>query len=199
MNEPRRHYFSLHELLIMAALAALGGASSALLSMLREMSHAVPGFGGARQLLAGIHVLWLVLAVGLIRKPGAGTVTGLLKGAVELLLANPHGLLVFLYCVSAGVIVDLVWLLLGRSDRSITYVLAGATGTAVGPWLFKVLGLLPPGDLVLRVLLLLSGVAFVSGALLAGVLAWWLLQALRKAGVAGAQPHGPPIADSTRT
>ena len=40
MSESRRHYFSLHELLIMAALAALGGVSSALLSMLREMSHA---------------------------------------------------------------------------------------------------------------------------------------------------------------
>jgi len=183
----------------MAALAALGGVSGALLSMLREVSHAVPGLGGLRQLLAGIHVLWLVLAMGLLRKPGAATVTCLLKGTVELLSSNPHGLFVFLYCAAAGISVDLIWLLLGRRDRLITYMLAGAIGTATAPWVFMLLGLLPPGGVVLRVLLLLTGAALVSGALLAGLLAWWLVRALRKAGVAGAHPPSSPVAGSTRT
>ena len=36
---------------------------------------------------------------------------------------------------------------------------------------------------------LLACVAFASGAVLAGMLGWWLLEALRRAGAVGAQPH----------
>ena len=198
MNESHRHYFSLHDLLVMAALAALGGVSSAVTSMLREASHAVPGLSILRQMLAGIHVLWLVLAVGLVRKPGAATATGLLKGAVELLAGNPHGLFVFLYTALQGVGVDSVWLLLGRRDRLFVYMLAGGVGTASNPWVMKILGLLPDERAVIAALLFLTGAALVSGLLVAGVLGWWLLRALRRAGVTGVQPHGPPVSNDPR-
>ncbi|MCP4594677.1 MAG: ECF transporter S component [bacterium] len=183
MSERRTHFFSLHDLLVMAVLAALGGAASAGMSLLREASHAIPGLGIVRQLLAGVHVLWLVLAIGLVRKPGAATVTGLLKGAVELQLGNPHGLLVLAYAGLAGVGVDLSWLLLGRRHHPVVYMVAGGVATASTIWVFKLLGLLPPGKAMLTVLLLLSGTGLVSGAVLAGLLGWWLLRALRRAGV----------------
>lgn len=193
MIQTRDHFFSLHELLMMAALAALGGVSSAVMSIVREMSYAVPGLGILRQCLSGIHVLWLVVALGLIRKPGAATVTGTLKGAVELLSGNPHGLLVIVYSAFGGLTVDAVWLLLRRRDHAITYMLSGGVGAASNVLVFALIVSLPGQKAVLAGVAILGGLAFVSGALLAGLLGWWLLNALRKAGVAGAQPHGPPI------
>ena|GEM_PF-1128118 len=200
MNGPRRHFFTLHELLIMAALAALGGVSSTMMSNIRAAVHAVVGLPGGMQFTAGVHVVWLIIAVGLVRKPGAATVTGLLKGTVELLSGNLHGLLVILYAVLAGVGVDLVWLLLGRRHRPVTYMLAGGVGTASNVLVLPFLASLPydEGGLIAG-MTLLTAVAFLSGVLLAGLLGWSLLHTLRAAGVAGAQPPEPPIRPSPRT
>lgn len=187
MNQPPRQFFSLHELLIMAALAALGGVSGSAVSWVGAGLRAITGMPGGLQFLAGIHVLWLVLAVGLIRKPGAATLTGVLKGAVELLSGNPHGLLVLLMSGLGGLAVDLVWLLTGRRDRLITYALAGGFGAASNLLVFKLIYSLPSNRAVSLGLGALTVVAFASGAVLAGLLGWSLMDALRRAGVAGTQ------------
>ncbi|MHC4092780.1 MAG: ECF transporter S component [Planctomycetota bacterium] len=191
MNRDRRYFFTLHELLIMAALAALGGVSSSAVSLVGAAVHAVTGLPGGLQFLAGIHVLWLVLAVGLVRKPGAATVTSLLKSTVELLSGNPHGLLVVIYSVAAGAAVDAIWLLLARRDRPITYALAGGAGAASNVLVLKFIASLPDHRGVTTALAVLAGIAFISGIVLAGLLGWSLLQALRLAGAAGAQGQGP--------
>ncbi len=198
MDRPRRHFFTLHELLIMAVLAALGGVSSSAISNVRVALHAVFPSPIGMQPLAGIHVLWLVIAVGLIRKPGAATVTSLLAGTVELLAGNPHGLLVVLYSGLAGVSVDAVWILLGGRDRPLTYVLAGGVGAASNVLVLAFGASLPAQGAVLTVMALLGGVSFVSGVLLAGLLGWWLLAALRAAGIAGVQPAEAPVRGNRR-
>ena len=188
MSPVRRQYFTLHELLIMASLAALGGVAGSLVSLVGRVVWATLGLPGGLQFLAGVHVLWLILAAGLIRKPGAATATALLKGAVELLAGSPHGLLAFALAGIAGVTVDLAWLLLGARDRLAGYVLAGGLGAASNLVVFKLVAALPDQRAVTLALLVLAAVAFVSGALLAGLLGWGLLQALRRAGVTGAHP-----------
>jgi len=193
MSSQRHEIFSLHELLMMAALAALGGATSSVVSMLRAAAHALIVLPGGMQYLAGIHVLWLVLAVGLVRKPGAATVTALLKGGVELLSGSPHGLLVLLYSSFAGVSVDAVWLMLGGRDRPFALFLAGGIGAASNLFVLLYVASLPAQDNVLTGLAVLAVVAFISGGVLAGLLGWWLLQALGQAGVVGAARHGPPL------
>lgn len=187
MSESRRHFFTLHELLIMAALAALGGVSGSAVSLVGAAVHAAIGLPGGLQFMAGIHVLWLVLAVGLVRKPGAATVTALLKGTVELLTGNPHGLIVVLLSGLGGLTVDLAWVLAGRRDRLAVYMLAGGLGAASNLLVFKFMFSLPSNRAVNTGLWALAGVAFVSGALLAGLLGWSLMHALRRAGVAGQQ------------
>ena len=189
MIRDRRYVFSLHELLIIAALAALGGVSGGAISMIRAAVHALVVLPGGMQFLAGIHVLWLVLAVGLVRKPGAATVTGLLQGTVELLSGNPHGVLVLLYSGLAGVGVDAVWILLGGRDRPTTYMFAGGVGSASNVLALKLVASLPGHGAVYTGLALMAGIAFVSGAVFAGLLGCWLLRALRLAGAIGARPH----------
>ena len=190
MKNQRGQFFSLHELLIMAALAALGGVSGSAVSWIGHAVRTVTGIPGGLQFMAGAHVLWLILAVGLIRKPGAATVTGLLKGAVELLSSNPHGVLVLLMSGLGALCVDLVWILLGRRDRLLVYMLAGGLGAASNMLVFKIIYSLPSSRVLTIALATLTPVAFVSGALLAGLLGWSLLRALRRAGAAGTQGPG---------
>ncbi|MCK4341728.1 MAG: ECF transporter S component [Phycisphaerae bacterium] len=193
MNSTRGHFFTVHELLIMAVLAALGGALSTVVSMAGQAVHAAVGIPGGLQFLAGIHVLPLVLALGLIRKPGAATVAGLLKGPVELLSGNPHGLWVVLYGVLAGLAIDLIWLLLARRHHPAIFMFAGGAGSATNLLVAKLAMSLPNDPRVTIGLFVLAGVAFISGALLGGALGWYLLQALYRAGVAGAQRPGTPL------
>lgn len=170
----------------MATLAALGGMGGSIVSLIGKAVQATLGTFGGLQWLAGIHVLWLVLAVGLVRKPGAATLTGLLKGAVELLSGNPHGLLVLLYSGVAGLAVDVVWLLLARRHHVVTYALAGGTAAAANLLVLRLVADLPAHGPVLWVLVGLALLAFASGAVLAGALGWWLIGALGRAGVTGA-------------
>jgi energy-coupling factor transport system substrate-specific component len=188
MTAPQHHHlFSLRELLSMAALAALGGVSSSAVSWVGASLHAAIGLPGGFQFMAGIHILWLILAVGVVGKPGAATVTGLLKGTVEFLSGNPHGLIVVFISGLAGIFVDLGWLLSGLRHRLVVYMLAGGVGAASNLLIVRLLVGAPASRSVNLALLALALVAFVSGAILAGALGWSLLHALRRAGVAGPQ------------
>jgi energy-coupling factor transport system substrate-specific component len=181
----RRYLFSLRDLLTMAAFAALGGVSGSAVSWAGASLHAVVGLPGGFQFMAGIHILWLILAVGVVGKPGAATVTGLLKGAVEFLSGNPHGLIVVLLSGIAGIVVDLVWLPAGRRGGLLIYMLAGGLGAASNLLVFKLIVALPAYRSLNLALLAIAVIAFISGAILAGLLGWSLLQALRRAGVVG--------------
>lgn len=185
-NPLPRYYFSTRDLLMMAALAALGGVSSTAVNALGDAVQAALGFAGTTQWAAGIHVLWLVLAVGLTRKSGAGTVTGLLKGAVELLSGNTHGLLVLLIDLAAGLLVDFAVLPFRRKDALLPLMLAGGLASASNVFVFQLFAAAPED--VLRYIWALAALAFGSGVVLAGLLGFSLLQALRRAGVVKDQP-----------
>jgi energy-coupling factor transport system substrate-specific component len=199
MSRREPHFFTLHELLVMAALAALGGVSSSALSWIRMAVGTLIPLPGAMQWAAGLHTLWLVLAIGLIRKPGTATVCGLLKGAVELLTGNPLGLIVVLYSGLGGVCADIVWLALARRHHPLVYCLAGGVASASNVIVLKFVASLHADGLVVTVLAALALVAFASGALLAGLLGWWLLQALYRAGVVGVPAVAPLLRTPRRT
>ncbi len=189
--EQRRTYFTTRDLLMMATLAALGGVVSTYVNAVGDLFQSVFGFAGTTQWAAGLHVLWLTLAVGLTRKQGAGTVTGLLKGGVELLTGNTHGLLVVLVDVVAGLLVDLGFLPFRKKDSLAAYCLAGGLASASNVFVFQLFASLPADTLVYWALLLVAGVAFLSGVLFAGVLSRALLNALRRAGVVKDAPPAP--------
>jgi ABC-type thiamin/hydroxymethylpyrimidine transport system permease subunit/DMSO/TMAO reductase YedYZ molybdopterin-dependent catalytic subunit len=179
----RRHYFSTRDLLMMAALAALGGVTSTYVNAVGDLFQSILGFAGTTQWAAGLHVLWLTLAVGLTGRRGSGTITGILKGAVELLSGNTHGLLVVLVDVVAGLLVDLGFLPFRNKDALPAYVLAGGLAAASNVFVFQLFASLPSDVLAYGAMLLVGGMAFLSGALFAGLLGWLLLNTLRRAGV----------------
>jgi ABC-type thiamin/hydroxymethylpyrimidine transport system permease subunit len=179
----RRTHFTTRDLLMMAALAALGGVVGTYVNAVGDLFQSIFGFAGATQWAAGLHVLWLTLAVGLTRKQGAGTITGLLKGGVELLTGNTHGLLVVLVDIVAGLLVDLGFLPFRNKDSLIAYCLAGGLASASNVFVFQLLASVPADTLTYWAILLVAGVGFLSGVLFAGVLSRGLLNALRRAGV----------------
>ena len=181
-----RYYFSTRDLLTMAVLAALGGVVSTYVNAIGDFFQAWLGFAGTTQWAAGLHVLWLILAVGITRKQGAGTITGLLKGGVEFLSGNTHGVLVVIVDVVAGIVVDLVMLPFQRTRRSgamtVAYCLAGSLAAASNVFVFQLFAAVPADTLAMGALFLVGGVAFASGVLLAGLLGQALLTALGRAG-----------------
>ncbi|MBN1875959.1 MAG: ECF transporter S component [Anaerolineae bacterium] len=187
----KRYYFSTRDLLMMAALAALGGVTSTYINALGDAVQSMLGFAGTTQWAAGLHVLWLTLAMGLTGKAGAGTITGLLKGAVELMSGNTHGLLVVLVDVVAGILVDVGFLPFRNRDRFPAYALAGGLASASNVFVFQLFAALPADILAYGALLLVGGMAFLSGVLFAGLLSYTLLGALRRAGVVKDQATPP--------
>jgi len=187
----RRYYFSTRDLLLMAALAALGGLTSTYINVLGRLVYSLVGAAGMTQWAAGLHVLWLVLAVGLTRKQGAGTIAGLLKGAVELLSGNTHGVVVVLVDVVAGLLVDLGFLPFRNKDSFLAYGLAGGLAAGSNVLIFQLFAALPADILSYGGLGLLAFVAFASGVLFGGLLALLLVNALRRAGVVRDQPARP--------
>jgi ABC-type thiamin/hydroxymethylpyrimidine transport system permease subunit len=189
--EQRRTFFTTRDLLMMAALAALGGVVSTYVNAVGDVFQSIFGFAGTTQWAAGLHVLWLTLAVGLTRKQGAGTITGLLKGGVELLTGNTHGLLVVLVDVVAGLLVDLGFLPFRKKESLAAYCLAGGLASASNVFVFQLFASVPADTLAYWAMLLVAGVAFLSGVLFAGVLSRGLLNALRRAGVVKDAPPAP--------
>ncbi|NIN69056.1 MAG: hypothetical protein GTO63_31090 [Anaerolineae bacterium] len=183
MQRRSGHYFSTRDLLMMAVLAALGGITSTYVQALANAVHAALGFPGATQVLAGVHVIWLILAVGLTGKHGAGTVTGLAKGAVEFLSGNTHGILVVLIDVVAGILVDAGMLPFRNKNSTLAYAVAGGLATASNVFVFQLFASVPTDVLTMGAILLVGLVSFVSGVLLAGILGKVLLDSLRRAGV----------------
>lgn len=187
----KRYYFSTRDLLMMAALAALGGITSTYVNAIGDAVQSVVGIAGTTQWAAGLHVVWLTLAMGLVGRVGTGTTTGVLKGVVELMTGNTHGLLVVLVDVVAGLLVDLGFLPFRDKQRPLPFLIAGGLASASNVFVFQLFAALPSDILAYSALFLVGGVAMLSGVIFAGVLGWGLLNALRRAGAVKDQPPTP--------
>jgi len=178
-----RIYFSTRDLLISTVLAALGGVASTYINTLGDAVQAFLGTAGGSQWAAGLHVIWMVLAIGITRKPGTGIITGLLKGGVELLSGNSHGVIILLVDLVAGLLVDFSFLLFRNKRSLLPYLLAGGLSAGSNVLVFQIFATLPSNILALGAIFFLFFVAFVSGFLFGGVIPKLLINALTKADI----------------
>ena len=176
-------YFSTRDLLIIAVLAALGGVTSTYINAVGNAIHAALGFPGATQWAAGLHTLWIVLAMGILRKTGTGTLMGVIKGTVELMSGNTHGVIILLINLVAGLLVDFGFFIF-RDKRSIApYLVAGGLSAGSNVIIFQLFATLPTNILAMSAILVLSIVATISGIILSGIAPFYLVNALIKADV----------------
>lgn len=183
VNSNKKFYFSTRDLLIMAVLAALGGVTSTYINAVSDAVHAILGFPGASQWAAGLHIIWIVLAMGITGKPGTGIITGALKGGVELMSGNSHGVIILLVDLVAGLLVDFGFLLF-RNKRSLwPYLIAGALASGSNVFVFQIFATLPQNIVAAGAILILFMIAAASGVIFAGLIPKLLIDSLAKAGV----------------
>jgi len=183
LDKKNNYYFSTRDLMMMAALAAVGGISSTYINMIGDFFQSFLGFAGTTQWAAGLHIVWLMLAASLIRKPGAATTVGMIKGIVEFLTGNTHGLIVLIVNITAGLIIDLVLIGNKKNKINLSYYLAAGVSSASNIIVFQFIADIPSDVLTLIAILSTSVVSFVSGVVFGGVVVKALLAAIEKAGI----------------
>lgn len=164
-----RHRLDVRDLVLIALLSAAGGVLSTYIGYLGNLVNRLFGVPfGAGQLIAGLHIVWPLLARALVGRFGAGTLVGLTKGAVELFSGGTHGAVIVLVSGIEGLFVDFGLGLTRRRSLPIT-MLAGALASASNVVVFQTLYFsgVPAGFLGLMI-----GLALVSGAAFGGYLAW---------------------------
>jgi energy-coupling factor transport system substrate-specific component len=165
----RRPLLDVREIVLVALLASIGGVLSTYVGYIGNLINRLFGVPfGAGQLIAGLHVLWPILARLLIGKFGSGTLTGVTKGAIELLSGGTHGVVIVLVSFVEGLLVDLGMGIFRRPSLLLT-MLTAAIASASNVFIFQAIyfsGVSPVFILVMAAL------SLVSGAFFGGYLGW---------------------------
>ncbi|MDY0340048.1 MAG: cobalt ABC transporter permease [Coriobacteriia bacterium] len=169
-----RQLFTTQDLVILALFAALIALSKA---VFRIPIH-VPGHSG---------IMWMAILLvgrGVVRKPWAGTMLGLVSGILAVaVVGGREGLLLWMKYLAPGAIMDLAALLSGeRLSHPIVGILSGAVANAAKLVTSLIVSLalgIPTGYLALG--LGLSATTHIVFGALGGWLGTLVLEALRRA------------------
>jgi len=178
-----KYHFTTKDLVTIALLSALGGVLSTYIGYLGNMVNHIMGVPfGAGQFMAGLHVIWIMLALGVTKKKGAATATGILKGVVELFMGGTHGVVIVIVSAIQGIIPDLVLF----SDRAkgernaVMYSLAGGFSAASNVIVFQAFFFSGVPFLLIAMLVMLAAG---SGIVFGGWLVLEMLESLEFTGI----------------
>ncbi len=182
-KEDTDHFLSTKDLVTVALLSALGGGLSTYIGYLGNLVNRIVGVPfGAGQFMAGLHVIWIVLAVGITRKKGVGTATGLLKGTVELFLGSTHGVVIVVVSLVQGVLVDAI-LFNDKTKENrnlIPYAVAGGASASSNVFVFQSFFF---SGVPIILIMILGMLAFGSGMIFGGYITLQLMDSLEHGGL----------------
>ncbi|MHA2306750.1 MAG: ECF transporter S component [Candidatus Hodarchaeales archaeon] len=128
------YYFDTADLIIIALFAALGGVSSSFIGQIIRSIFQPLGLPGVGQSMAGIHILWYILTFLLTnRKIGTVTLTGIIKGCIELFSGSSLGIIAFFISVIGAILFEIVYFgfkLIEITPKLQTHVVSLAGGIA---------------------------------------------------------------------
>ncbi|MEG0829429.1 MAG: ECF transporter S component [Anaerovoracaceae bacterium] len=169
--------FSVYDLVIIAIMAALG---IAVKPIVVPLAHLISGplMMPSGAFAGGLYMMWLVIAYGIVKKPGTPTLTALIQALLVFLtgIVGSHGIMTFFTYLIPGISIDLVLLLIGhrvccRGCAVVSGVVANVAGTVCVNLVF-----FQAPDIYL---ILIMSVAALSGTV-GGLLAWQLLRVMEK-------------------
>jgi len=181
-----KYRLSTKDLVTVALLSSLGGALSTYIGYLGNMVNKVVGVPfGAGQFMSGLHILWIILALGITTKKGTGVLTGTLKGLVELFLGSTHGIVVVVVSFLEGLVADAILFSdeIKEKREPVIYSIAGGLSSAVNIFVFQALYFSNVPIILLIIMYMLS---CGSGMIFGGVLGIQILETLEHAGVVSA-------------
>jgi len=191
----KRPLLDAREVVLVALLAAVGGVLSTYVGYIGNLINRLFGVPfGAGQLIAGLHILWPILARLLTAKFGSGTLTGVTKGVVEFLSGGTHGVVIVLISFVEGLLVDLGMGISRRSSLVLT-MLTGAIASASNVFLFQAIyfaGVSP------TFILVMAALSLVSGAFFGGYLGWDIRRFLIASRLVPQRATATPRASSLR-
>jgi ABC-type thiamin/hydroxymethylpyrimidine transport system permease subunit len=160
-----KFYFSTRDLVTIAILSALGGVMSTYIGYLGNLVNVALGVPfGAGQIMAGLHIFFMIVAYAIVGKFGTGTTVGLLKGTVELFSGSTHGIVIVAISLIEGILVDLT-LGVFRKPTTLGYCIAGALASMSNVFTFQIIYF---SGVPIVYILLIALMAAVSGAVFAG-------------------------------
>lgn len=172
--------FTIFELALIAVLAALGIAVKPVVASLAHIITA-PLFIPGGSVIGGLYMMWIIIGIDLITKPGTGTLIGLVQGILIMFLGffGNHGAFSLITYALPGVSADLVSMIMKFMKQKVCSplcsFLGGAAANVTGTFLVASIFFSLPWI----VLLLSLAVAMLSGGL-GGLLAYSIVSKLHK-------------------
>lgn len=177
----RHHAWTLRETLIVAVLGAVFGVLY--LGWVQVWLIAQAIFGPVTMdVVMGFWFIVSMIAAAIIRKPGVALISEVLAAGVQILIGSPAGLILLLSGLVQGAGAEAVFAATRWRRYSLPVLMAAGVGAAVFSFIYTWIrfdyGTLEPGLLVVMFVL-----RCVSGALLGGLLAYLVVNALYRTGV----------------
>ena len=177
----RHHVWTLRETLIVAVLGAVFGVLY--LGWVQVWLIAQAIFGPVTMdVVMGFWFIVSMIAAAIIRKPGVALISEVLAAGVQILIGSPAGLILLLSGLVQGAGAEAVFAATRWRRYSLPVLMAAGVGAAVFSFIYTWIrfdyGTLEPGLLVVMFVL-----RCVSGALLGGLLAYLVVNALYRTGV----------------
>lgn len=136
-----------------------------------------PGLGG---LVAGIWFLGGPLGAFIVRKPGAAVFVEVIAASVSALVGNEWGITTLYSGIAQGLGAELVFLLLAYRRWNVAVIIISGLMAGVGAWTYELFAGNLAKSIEFNVVYLLCNA--LSGAILAGVVAYYLVRALAATG-----------------
>lgn len=172
--------FHIFELLIIAMMATLGIAVKPYIKMLVSIVSG-PLFIPGGTLAGGFYLIWMLIGVGLIKKPGTATLIALTQGIMVMVtgIYGSHGIMSIVTYTLPGLTLDvLLWIMRKSGDGLIECFIGGMLANLMGTFLSNLLFF----NLPMIPLILTLSTAMLSGGL-GGLLAYKIIKIVAKQGL----------------
>ena len=138
----------------------------------------IPGLGG---LVVGIWLLGGVLGGLIIRKPGAAFAVELLAACFSAALGSQWGISTIYQGLAQGLGAELIFALFLYKRWNLPIVMLAGAGAGIGAWILE-FGMGNAAKSI-EFNIVYAVTLFISGAVLAGIVGWYLVKALAATGV----------------
>jgi energy-coupling factor transport system substrate-specific component len=175
--------YTTSDLIILAVIGAIAGVINTGTGNLWAMANSAGGpLAGAA--LQGAFMWAYLLAFFLVRKPGAMLIVGLIETAMESLLGNPSGFATLGWGITQGIGAEAVMAFVMYSNFSWwSFLLAGAGAAQFGTvWTAYLFGW-DTSAAVVSQYWMAAPINLVSGAILSGLLGYWLGKMIERTGL----------------
>lgn len=173
--------YTTRDIVVVAVIAAIAGVvNTGVGNVWYLLNTSLGPLGGA--LLQGAFMWAYILAAWLVRKPGTALMVGIIESAVEILLGNAAGVGTLGWGITQGLGIELVLLICSYSRFGlVAAIAAGASASQFGTVWSSILYGWDPATA--KDVWLAVPINLVSGAIISGLIGYYLAVALGKTGL----------------